>query len=170
MYPNEHLYPPDHPYKVELMCSPHRERWRASCSISSLGGGTCRRRHSRPPPFNRLPYAAGWRTQPPRCRPATLVSCHSYTPAPCTCLRAEANIERHNPNFPPFLFVGVFSAIVLNSERAQIFTEGMEYEQRSFRFSDGIEASIWLLSEFKGAQFDAKQQGVRIISHLHHTF
>jgi hypothetical protein len=30
--------PPNHPYKAELMCSPHRERWRASCSISSLGG------------------------------------------------------------------------------------------------------------------------------------
>lgn len=36
----------------------------------------------------------------------------------------------------------------------------MEYEQRSFRFGDGIEASIWLLSEFKGKQFDAKQQGL----------
>jgi hypothetical protein len=35
----------------------------------------------------------------------------------------------------------------------------MSYEQRSFSFGDGIGASIWLLSEFKGTQFDDKQQG-----------
>jgi hypothetical protein len=35
----------------------------------------------------------------------------------------------------------------------------MSYEQRSFSFGDGIGASVWLLSELKGTQFDAKQQG-----------